>query len=159
MFDSTITPEGGSLETPDSDMIVDVCKGSASGGSQLFMETSSLQKFEEVPLHQDSSSDEVNLLLSHPFFVGTLSAYHKLSDTVQISERLDPNQEKGEVERERTLDGSSEIERVGAQPHYEGKTRIVTPTWGYWDQLLPTDWSSDLHIDDIYFQIIRMYEK
>ena len=45
---------------------------------------------------------------------------------VQNSERLAPDQEKGEVEKVRTLDGSSEIERVGAQPHCEGETRNVT---------------------------------
>ena len=49
-----------------------------------------------------------------------------MSDTVQISERLAPDQEKGEVERVRTLDGSSEVERVGVKPHCEGETRNVT---------------------------------
>ena len=49
-----------------------------------------------------------------------------MSDTLQISERLAPDQEKGEVERVRTLDFSSEIERMGVQPHCVGKTRIVT---------------------------------
>ena len=48
-----------------------------------------------------------------------------MSDTMQISERMALDQEKGEVERVRTLDGSSEIERVGVQPHCEGETRIV----------------------------------
>ena len=87
---------------------------------------------------------QVNLNLSNPLSVGTLSANPKLSDTIKNSEGLAPGQEKGEVERERILEGSSEIERVGAQPHCEGETRVVTPTWGYWDQLFPTAWSSDL---------------
>ena len=42
-----------------------------------------------------------------------MSAHSTLSDTVQISERMTPDQAKGEVERERTLEGFSEIERVG----------------------------------------------
>ena len=31
-----------------------------------------------------------------------------------------------EVEKERTLDGSSEIKRVGSQPHCVGETKNVT---------------------------------
>ena len=49
-----------------------------------------------------------------------------MSETVQNSERLALDQAKGEVERVRILDDSSEIERVGAQPHCEGETRNVT---------------------------------
>ena len=49
-----------------------------------------------------------------------------MSDTVQISERLAPEQAKREVERVRTLNGSSDNERVGVQPHCEGETRNVT---------------------------------
>ena len=49
-----------------------------------------------------------------------------MSEIVQNSERLTPDQEKGEVERVRTLDGSCEIERVGAQPQCEGETRNIT---------------------------------
>ena len=44
---------------------------------------------------------------------------------MQISERLAPEQAKGEVERVKTLDVSSENERVGVQPHSEGETRSV----------------------------------
>ena len=106
-------------------MKVDVCKGSGYSNSQLLMETSSLQIFEEVPLHQVASGAVVNFLLSNPLSLGTMSAHPTLSDTVQIYERLAPDQEKGEVERERTLDGSSEIERVGVQPHCEGETRTM----------------------------------
>ena len=68
VFDSTITPEGGALETLASDMKVDVCRGSGSSGSQLLMETSSLQTFEEVPLHQDALGAEVNLAPLKPSF-------------------------------------------------------------------------------------------
>ena len=45
---------------------------------------------------------------------------------MQNSERRAPDQDKGEVERVRILDDSSEIERVVAQPHCEGETRNVT---------------------------------
>ena len=103
MVDSTITPEGGALETLAPDMKVDVCKGSGSGGSKILIETSSLQIFEKVPLHQDASGAEVTFHLSNPLSVGIKSAHPKMSYTVQIFERLDPDQEKGEVERVRTL--------------------------------------------------------
>ena len=56
-----------------------------------------------------------------------MSTHPTLSETMQISERLAPEQAKGEVEIERTLDGSSEIEIVGAQPHREGETRLLEP--------------------------------
>ena len=46
----TLTPEGGALETLASDKKVEVCKGSETSGSQLLVETSSLQIYEEVPL-------------------------------------------------------------------------------------------------------------
>ena len=126
VINSTITPEGGALETLASDMKVDVCKGSESSGSQLLMETSSLQIYEEVPLHQEVSGVAVTFHLSNPLSVGIKSAHPTVSDIVQNSERLAPDQAKGEVERVRTLDGSSEIERVGVQPHCEGETRNVT---------------------------------
>ena len=45
---------------------------------------------------------------------------------MQISDRLAPDQEKGDVERVKTLDGYREIERVGLQPHCEGENRNVT---------------------------------
>ena len=48
---------------------------------------------------------------------------------------------------------------MGAQPHCEGETMNINPTWGYWDQLFPTIWSSDLQIDNPSFQMIKMYEK
>ena len=48
-----------------------------------------------------------------------------MSEIVQNSERLAPDQAKGEVERVRILDDSSEIEKVGSQPHCE-ETRNVT---------------------------------
>ena len=103
-----------------------MCKGSETSGSQLLVETSSLQINEEVPLHQEVSGAKVAFNLSNPLSVGTQSTLPILSETVQNSERLASDQEKGEVERVRTLDGSSEIERVGAQPHCEGETRNVT---------------------------------
>ena len=112
--DSIITLEDGALETLASNIKVDVCTKLESSDSQLFMETSSLQIFEEVTLHQDASGAAVNFLLSNPLCIGTLSAHTILSEIVQIFERLAPDQEKGDVERERTLDGSSEIEGVGA---------------------------------------------
>ena len=108
------------------DMNVDVCKGSESSGSQLLMETYNLQIYEEVPLHQDISGDAVNFHLSNPLSIGIKSAHPTMSDIVQISERLALDQAKGEVERVRTLDGSSDYERVGVQPHCEGETRNVT---------------------------------
>ena len=114
MLDSTTTPEGGALETLDSDMIVDVCKGSGSTSSQLLMETSSLQKYEEVLIHQDASGAELNLNLSNPLSVGTLSVNPKLSDTFKKFEGLALDQAKREVERDRILEGSSDIEGVGA---------------------------------------------
>ena len=123
---STLTLEGGALETLASDKKVDVCKGSETSGSQLLVETSSLQIYEEVPLHQDVSGAEGTFNLSNLLSVGTQSTLPKLSETIQNSERLAPDQEKGEVERVRTLDVSSEIERVGAQPHCDGQTRHVT---------------------------------
>ena len=42
MVDSTLTLEGGALETLGSNKKVDVCKGSESSGSQLLAENSSL---------------------------------------------------------------------------------------------------------------------
>ena len=97
VFEYKITPEGGALETLASDMKVDVCKASGSSGSQLLMETSSIQTFEEVPLHQAASGSKVTLLLSNPLSVGTMSAHSTLSDIVQISKRMALDQEKGEV--------------------------------------------------------------
>ena len=126
MSNVTSTPEGGALETLASDKKVDVCQESGSSGSQLLMETSSLQIFEEVPLHQDASGAEVALNLLNPLSVGIQSAQSKMSDTVQKSERLAHDQTKGEVERVRTLEGSRENERVGVQPHCEGETRDLT---------------------------------
>ena len=123
---STFTPERGALETLASNKKVDVCSGSESSGSQLLMETYSLQIYEEVPFHQEVSGAAVTFHLSNPLSVGIQSTLLIFSETVQNSERLAPDQEKGEVERVRTLDGSSEIERVGAQPHCEGETRNIT---------------------------------
>ena len=84
----TSTPEGGALETVSSDKKVDVCQESESSGSQLLMETSSLQIFKEVPLHQVASGAEVALNLLNPLSVGIQSAKSKMSDTVQKSESL-----------------------------------------------------------------------
>ena len=69
VVDSTFTLEGGALETLASDMKVDVCKGSRSSDFKLFMETSSLRIFEEVPLHQDASCATVSFHLSNPLSV------------------------------------------------------------------------------------------
>ena len=49
-----------------------------------------------------------------------------MSEIIQNSDRLDPDQAKGEVERVRTVDGSSEVDRVGVHPHCVGETRNVT---------------------------------
>ena len=119
-------PEGGALETLGSDKKVEVCLGSDTNGSQLLVETSSLQIYEEVILHQEVSGAEVAFNLSNPLFVGTQSTLPILSEIVQNFERLAPDQAKGEVERVRILDDSIEIERLGAQPYYEGETRNVT---------------------------------
>ena len=93
-------PEGGALETLASNKKVYVCQESGTSGSQLSMETSSLQIFEEVPLHQDALGAEEALNLLNPLSVGTLSAQSKLSDTMQNYERLAHDQTKGEEERE-----------------------------------------------------------
>ena len=90
----TNTHKGGAPETLASDMKEDVFKGSESSGSQLLVETSSLQTFEEVLLHQDASGAEITLNLSNPLSVGIKSAQSKMNDTVQHSERLDRDQEK-----------------------------------------------------------------
>ena len=90
------------------------------------METSSLQIYEEVPLHQKVSGTVVTFHLSNSVSIGIKNAHPTMSDTLQISEGLAPEQTKGEVKRVRTLDGSSENERVGVQPHSEGETRSVT---------------------------------
>ena len=126
VINSTITPEGGALKTLASDMKVDVCKGSESSGSQLLMETFSLQIYEEAPLHQDVSGAVVNFHLSNPLSVGIKSADPTMSDTLHFFGSMPPDQAKGDVERVRTLDGSSENDRVGVQPHYEGETKNVT---------------------------------
>ena len=68
---STLTPEGGALETVAFDKKVKVCKGSGSSGSQLLVETYSLQINKEVSLHQEVSSSEVTFNLLNPLSVGT----------------------------------------------------------------------------------------
>ena len=88
--------------------------------------TSSLQIFEEVPLHQDASGVEVDLNLLNPLSLGIQSAQSKMSDTMQKAERLDHDHAKGEVVRVRTLEDSRENERVGVEPHYEGETKDLT---------------------------------
>ena len=82
VVNSTLTPEGGALETLDSDKKVDVCKESESSGSQLFVETSSLQIYEEVPLHQEISGAKVAFNLSNPLSVGTQNTLPILSEIV-----------------------------------------------------------------------------
>ena len=67
---STITLEGGALETLPSDMKVDVCKGPESSDFHLLTETFSLQIYEEVTLHQEVSGAAVTLHLSNPLSVG-----------------------------------------------------------------------------------------
>ena len=66
VVESIFTPEGGALETLSSDMKVDVCMGSESSGSQLLMETSSLQIYEEVP------SIKKFQVMQYPFISQTL---------------------------------------------------------------------------------------
>ena len=82
------------METLYFDKKVDMCKGSASIGSQLLVETSNLQIYEEVPLHQEVSGAKVAFNLSNPLSVGTQSTLPILSEIVQNSERLAPDQEK-----------------------------------------------------------------
>ena len=81
VVNSTLTPEGGALETLGSDKKVEVCKGSETSGSQLLVETSSLQIYEEVPLHQEVSGAKVAFNLSNPLSVGTYSTLPILSET------------------------------------------------------------------------------
>ena len=94
MLNSILTPEGRALETLASDKKLDVCKGSETSGSQLLVQTSSLQIYEEVPLHQDVLGAEVTFNLSNPIYVGTQSTLPILSEIVQNSETLAPDQEK-----------------------------------------------------------------
>ena len=105
VLDSTITRESGELETLDSGKTIEVCEGPESSDSQLLMETSTPKIFEEVPLHQDASSVEVNLNISHPLYVGILIIDPTLSKTLPTSEGMAHDKSKGEVKRENTLEG------------------------------------------------------
>ena len=71
------------METLASDKKVYLSKGSETNGSQLLVETSSLQICEEVPLHQDVSGAEVTFNLSNPLSVETQSTLPILSEIVQ----------------------------------------------------------------------------
>jgi hypothetical protein len=154
----SIDPETGILEPTDPDKKVDDSKGSESVDAHPLERTSSPKPDEVPPLQVDSGMISTS---SNPLLSVGLSADPKLSETVKnISESLAPDQEKGEVEREKALECLSEIEKLGVQPQCEherlGDDKATCPSFDYWDQQFPQtgDSAEEFGMDPLSFDRI-----
>ena len=123
--------------------------------------TSSPLPNEDPSLHVSSGINSSSNLY---FSLGHESTYLNLSETVEKmdidpqTERLAPDQAKGEVERVLTLDSQSENEGMDDQLHCKGE-KIRKPSFDFWDQVFPESWNDQLGMDAGTYSFIKMYER